>query len=130
MRFVSVLLMLGLTLGACGNGGESSANVPSDSALMDAVGSLCTARDEVTKSIEDGRRVFQDEAHSALHEIARRVTPIDRVVAARLLEAKQRVEAAFETKANPGAMRDFLSRLIEEANLALAELSLSKVGCQ
>ena len=124
-----MLLMLGLTLGACGNGDQSAADVRSDSALRDAVGSLCTARDDVARSTGEGRRVFEDEAHAALHEIARRVTPKDRVVAASLLEAKQRVEAAFATEAAPSPLTKLLSELIKEANLALEELSLSKVDC-
>jgi hypothetical protein len=90
---------------------------------------LCHARAAIKDSIGPSWRIFQNEAHDALHELAREVTPKSRSVAARLLEAKQRVEVAFVQDMAPDGFKKLLSQLLAASNAALEELDLETVEC-
>lgn len=85
-------------LAACGDaGGEPppAADRTADDVGGDAiVAALCEA--ERTTDAEEARRLFLSEVHAPLHDLARDVGEVDRQVAARLLESKQRVEAVVE----------------------------------
>ena len=64
-------------------------------------------------------RKFVDDAHGPLHQLAAAAEARDRASAARLLEAKQRVEAAVETKAPDLELEDLVSttrRAVEAAD--------------
>jgi hypothetical protein len=105
---------------ACSSSGASGA-----APLDEAVGGIC----EATTLAEDGdvaaaSVVFQDRSHEYLHELADQLSDQDRAATARLLEAKQRVEAAF---ADPEAadpadtanlLRDLQAALSEAATAA------------
>ncbi|MGE0309619.1 MAG: hypothetical protein AB7Q27_28105 [Acidimicrobiia bacterium] len=63
------------------------------------------------------RRIFHDQAHQPLHELAERATGQDRSVAARLLEAKQQVESIVD--APDADLEPSLAMLLEAVEAAL-----------
>lgn len=74
----------------CGDDGSSPMNASSP-ALIE---SLCAARDTATAGdADEARTIFVDQVHDELHQLAADTDDADRDAAARLLEAKQRVEA-------------------------------------
>lgn len=75
------------------------------------VASLCRARDNARTDSGDSRRIFLDEVHAPLHELADEIATTDRAAAAELLQAKQAVEADLEEE--PIFTRD-LKRDLEE----------------
>lgn len=96
--------------------------------LRGVVDALCEASDEAAADPESARGIFFDRAHDPLHDIAAAAEDVDRSSAARLLEAKQAVEANLEAMAAPGLASD-LERLITATRDALKELSISTEGC-
>lgn len=77
---------------------DPAAAGPSDAeaAYGEMVASLCEARDAAAaQDVATARTIFLDDVHAGLHDLAERLSD-DRAVAARLLEAKQAVEAALE----------------------------------
>jgi hypothetical protein len=125
-------VVLALSLSGCrqqDDPGTDGASGSGNRVLTQAVRGLCDARDAIGDSIAPAWRIFQNESHDALHELARRVTEESRVVAARLLEAKQRVEAGFAQGMSPDGFRTQMIDLIEEANAALEEVSMTPVEC-
>ncbi|HEX9765274.1 MAG TPA: hypothetical protein VGA36_00825 [Nitriliruptorales bacterium] len=69
-------------------------------------------------------RRFQS-VHGPLHELADDTAQADRTVAARLLEAKQQVEAAIEQQVDPADLRQ---RLIVLAHASVAALTAVDVA--
>lgn len=63
------------------------------------------------------RRAFLDTAHDPLHRLADRTAEQDRTAAARLLEAKERVEADLEGS-QPSLEQD-LERLVDATRVAI-----------
>jgi len=96
--------------------------------LRGVVEALCEADDEAARDAEASRRIFFDCAHDPLHDIAAAVEEVDRSSAARLLEAKQAVEADLEAMGAPELASD-LGRLIVATRDALEDLSVSTEGC-
>lgn len=96
--------------------------------LRGVVEALCEAQDEAARDPEEARTVFFDRAHDSLHDIAAAAEEVDRASAARLLEAKQAVEADLEATAAPELASD-LGRLIGATRGALRDLSVSTEGC-
>jgi len=87
------------------------------------VPSLCRARDNARTDAGDSRRIFLDEVHAPLHELADEVATTDRPVAADLLEAKQVVEADLELEAIvTGDLERDLETLIDATIAASAAL--------
>lgn len=80
------LVAAAVALTACGGGNEPDQVVPSTWA-----GRFCAAVTTAASGDKDGAVELFD--HGPLHDLAQRVTEVDRALAARLLEAKQRVEA-------------------------------------
>jgi hypothetical protein len=64
--------------------------------LIDASAGLCKAQAVAVSDPEMARATFYDRSHSALHTVARGLEPVDRALAAQLLEAKGRVETELE----------------------------------
>lgn len=64
--------------------------------LVDASAGLCEAKVAAATDPEAARATFYDRSHSALHTVARGLEPVDRGLAAQLLEAKGKVEAELE----------------------------------
>ncbi|MGH2698818.1 MAG: hypothetical protein ACRDJL_06420 [Actinomycetota bacterium] len=96
--------------------------------LRGVVDALCEAQEAAGRDFGQARMVFFDRAHNPLHDIAAAVGEIDRSSAARLLEAKQAVEADFERMAGPELASD-LGGLVAETRDALDGLSVSVPGC-
>jgi len=92
------------------------------------VDALCEAKDEAPRDPEAARTTFFDRAHDPLHDIAAAVEEVDRSSAARLLEAKQAVEADLEAMGTPELASD-LGRLIAATRDALKDLSIPTEGC-
>lgn len=84
-----------------------SSPAPAEGRPADVVAAVCDARAAAEKGEADGaRRIFVNTAHDPLHELAAEAGQVDRSAEARLLEAKQRVEAVL---GEPGP--DFADRL-------------------
>jgi nitrous oxide reductase accessory protein NosL len=130
VRTLVLGIVVSIVLAGCGTDEEpGSTPAAGDEALTRAVRGVCKARDAVAGSIAPSWRIFQDEAHDALHELARQVTEENRAAAAALLEAKQRVEVAFVKDMNANGFRKLMSELVDASNAALEELSLTPVEC-
>jgi hypothetical protein len=95
--------------------------------LRGVVEALCEAKDVAARDAEAARTIFFDHAHDRLHDIAA-AEEVDRASAARLLEAKQVVEADFDGTAGPELASD-LGQLVATVGDALGDLSVSASGC-
>lgn len=79
---------------------------------------LCAVlRDAVRGDLQVARASFQDRVHGPLHDVAATAAKTDRAAAARLLEAKQRVEAALAT--NSDSLAASLGALAPTVRVAL-----------
>ena len=114
--------------------GASDAEV----AYGEMVGSLCDAQDAAAAGdFESARTIFLDDVHVRLHGLADRLSD-DRAVAARLLEAKQAVEAdldddevdAADVPASSDALARDLGELAAAATAGLATLDVEVDGCE
>ncbi len=97
---VAVLAALagsGVVVLAMGGGEDSRAPaVDTGGRYGQAYAGLCAARSAAAAGEAAGaREVFFDRAHQPLHELASGAAAYDRAVAARLLEAKEAVEAGL-----------------------------------
>ena len=90
---------------------------------------LCTARASAGTDVKSARSTFYDRSHDPLHSIARDLEPVDRALAARLLEAKEAVESGLRPERPPPSLGPDLDRLVEVTGQALARLSLSAPRC-
>ena len=95
-----------VALAACAPGAEDSIEALEQAEslpLQIAFEGLCQARAVAEAGdVEGASAVFQSRAHAELHSLADRLSATDREAAARLLEAKQRVEAAFASPTTSG----------------------------
>jgi hypothetical protein len=136
-------LALAAGLIACGNGGSANGgsatpetisvggeSVPV-SRLRDAAAALCTARQQAMTDVNAARATYYDRSHDALHTLARALEPVDRALAARLLENKQRVEADLSGSggATPGEVAANLGRLADVTRRGLGRLSIPAPAC-
>jgi hypothetical protein len=106
--------------------GDASASA---APLTDAAAALCTAKRQAATDPRAARRVFYDRAHDDLHELARQTQRTDRPVAARLLEAKQRVEHDLDADAAPQRLVGDLDRLLAATDAALTAISIPPPAC-
>jgi hypothetical protein len=117
----TLALVLSLLAGACGpSGGSATAVAPAD--LTVALAGLCRAADFARSGdLFEARRTFLNRSHAFLHELAARGDEQTRPAVARLLEAKQRVEAALgtERRATPAEV----AVLLEDLEVATRELA-------
>lgn len=102
------------------------------SVLTDAVGSLCTARDQSVGGDKAGAgATFFDRAHDPMHTVARALEEVDRASAARVLEAKESVEADLDdTSTSPEALASHLSELHDTAAAGLLRLQVEVQPCE
>lgn len=132
---------LGLLL-ACGGGGAGPAPPAATgptivvagepvpvAQLTEAVAQLCAARDEAGDRPRAAEARFFDRSHTTLHIQARALEDRDRPLAARLLEAKQRVEADFSGLASGDRVAGDLGRLVEVAADGLDRLEVPRPPC-
>ena len=82
------------SLSACTADTPTSAKRSDDEEKLVTV--LCDARETAHESHSAVETIFMDRAHGTVHEPAQSTAEINRVIAARLLEAKQAVEADLE----------------------------------
>lgn len=116
------LVVVGVVLTSCGDGGGV---VNPEGSAPDA-GALCTSLQAAKAGDGDrARAAFMDDAHEPLHELARELESIDRAEAARLLEAKQRVESAIERDALSSADLEPLVKVVDTSLRSLARDGLA-----
>lgn len=130
VRAVAALcLALGVT--ACGGGGDEPAanNVAGlpPARVEDAVLGLCQARGAAGSDVRSARAAFYDRSHEPLHALAGALEPVDRPLVARLLEAKEAVEAGL-VSGSPALTAD-LDRLLDVTRASLVRLSASSPRC-
>ena len=97
--------------------------------LTDALESLCAARTEAPDRPQAAEVRFFDRSHETLHLIARALEDVDRPLAGRLLEAKQRVEADFSGLASGDRVADDLGQLVEVTRAGLDRLAVPAPSC-
>lgn len=103
-------------------------NVPVED-IQRAAGSLCTVRDLAAGGdVDQARELFDDRVHGQLHTIIDALLEKDRAFAARLFEAKHRVENDFRERDEP-ALAGHLDELSRETRGALEKLSLRTKEC-
>jgi hypothetical protein len=128
---VALLLVLA---GVSGCGGDSGAGLTVDGQrvpeqrLTAAVEGLCEARSDVG-DLTAARAAFYDRSHEMLHVIAAALEPVDRAHAARLLRAKQAVEAGLAAPAAPAELGNELDRLTEVTRAGLDRLGVGSSAC-
>jgi len=138
-------VLLGLGAAACRGAGDgsdpTSGSTGSDptivvagdpvpaSRLTDALEDLCTARMQAPERLQAAEVRFFDRSHETLHVAARALEDVDRPLAGRLLEAKQKVEADFSGLASGDRVADDLGRLVEVTALALDRLAVPIPPC-
>lgn len=129
---------------ACGDGDESGIgpagtetitvggeSVPVSS-LVDGFAGLCQANQAAAdRDFAHAKLTFNDHAHTPLHTVARALEDIDRPAAARLLEAKQRVEADLDGSGTttPGLAAD-LAALVSATRAGLDRLGIGPQECR
>jgi hypothetical protein len=89
---------------------------------------LCDARRALPDDREAAVRAFQDRAHDPLHSLAAD-TALDRALAADLLRAKERVEAAIAAGEPGVALQPPMDALAASTGLALADIGLEVEPC-
>jgi len=93
-----VATVLALTITSCGREGDRQPATKSEGPWSGTIDGLCTAADQARAGeTEAARTTFFDQSHDDLHRLADQAIERDRIVAAVLLEAKEKVEAGFET---------------------------------
>jgi hypothetical protein len=96
---VAVVLAL-VVGGACGDRGGTAASGDDPDRVSGPYGSIhtaiCTATADAAAGDLEGARATFDDVHLGLHDLAAAAETEDRAVAARLLEAKQRVELRLD----------------------------------
>jgi hypothetical protein len=120
--------LVALVMVSCAPASSRDAS-PSAALLTDAAAALCTARRQAATDVLAARRVFYDRAHDHLHDLARQTQGADRPAAARLLEAKQRVEHDLDAGATPQRLVGDLDQLLAATDTALTVISIPPPGC-
>lgn len=112
-------------LGACSSASttKTSTTTVTVADITAAHTGLCAAIAAATNGDEEAAGVtFTDRVHGGLHDLASRVEERDRSVAARLLEAKERVEADLDQSVTAAALTADLINLAPNVRAAIALL--------
>ncbi len=120
----TVLAVLAVSTAACSSGSERSS---ADDPFVNAGVGLCRAAD-VADRPDEARAAFFDSVHQPLHELADETATRDRAVAADLLEAKQRVEAAFD--GDESSLPGTIEELVDATDAALRTLDRPQLDCR
>ncbi len=137
MRSLPLLCSVAVLLTGCG-GGEAqpgpTASGPSGSlgvitagAAAEAVGAICELRGATDR--DRANALFFDHVHQTLHVLAAATEVVDRVPAAGLLEATQRVEADLQAEALPETFSADVADLLGGARRALRTVDLPAAAC-
>ncbi len=118
----------------CGPEAEQSIDVLDEAKALPvqvAFQGLCEARAAAEAGdVLGASTIFQSRTHGELHSLGDRLSTTDREAAARLLEAKQRVEAAFaDPAASPTAVAGLISSLEAEVASAAEALGQERPAC-
>ena len=115
-----ILTATAVTVSACGNGGPRPVDRPGGGPAR-LVASLCTAAAAARSGDREGaRRLFFDGAHQPIHELASAASEADRVVSAKLLEAKQVVEGDLGDAGAAGLADHLVALAVAAADAAVA----------
>jgi hypothetical protein len=126
-----VVLFVALSVAACTDEAGGDADGAEVDRLQAASQGLCDAQVEASRGrVRDAREIFDAETHAYLHELAARLQETDRAVAAQLLEAKQRVEAAFRSARDPTGLDELLVSLQRELGDAADAAGLPAPLCR
>lgn len=93
-------------------------------------GQLCGVRELAASEVDAARDLFFGQVHSPLHVIAAAAGEQDRRAAARMLEAKNDVESAFNTGASAPDVAGRLDRLLTTTAEALRSVGVSPSTCE
>ena len=126
---VLLFLFAAAALGACSERGAPLAQSGGDQS-QDIVTALCEARDDIGRDAGATEAIFFDRAHDRLHDLARDAAELDRSVAARLLEAKQNVEADLDEAPSRRVLTDDFDALIDSTRRALEVASGAAPNCR
>lgn len=130
IRSLCLALLPALLVGCAQSPTRASRNAgEKPSEWAEAIAGLCEARTHAsTGRVEAARETFFGRSHSPLHDIARELQESDRAGAAKLLEAKQRVEQTLQTQDAQRLAGDFdaLARAAAEAS---GKLGSATPGC-
>ncbi len=97
--------------------------------MTDALANLCLARDDAADRQQAAEARFFDRSHATLHVVAAALEDVDRPLAGRLLEAKQKVEADFSGLASGARVRDDLGALVAVTGDGLDRLAVPRPPC-
>jgi hypothetical protein len=125
VRGSALLLLLVLVAGACAADRSGAA----DDAYGRALFGLCVARDQADHTPTRVRTTFFDRSHDTLHELARALEHVDRALTARLLEAKNAIEADLAVDQPPASLAADLDRLVVATRAGLRRLDEPAPGC-
>lgn len=139
-RTAAAVALVSSVLAACGgSGGGGSTPAPSGpsgalgvvtvAAARVAVEGLCAMRTTFANDIEKANGVFYDQTHEELHVIAAATEEKDRTVAARLLQAKEKVEADLTDLQVPDTFVEDVDALLSATQDALRTIGVSVPGC-
>jgi hypothetical protein len=106
---------------------------PNERRLQSASQGLCDAQVLVSDgNISDAAEVFEERTHTFLHELADQVQDVDRRAAARLLEAKERLEEALADPrgADPGGVAAIITELQRAVSEAASAVHLPTPLCR
>jgi hypothetical protein len=123
----ALVLAAALVLSAC-EGDPPPAPDRREDRWLAAVDGLCGALTSA-QDPEAAEGAFQDRSHATLHEIADELQKADRQAAAKLLEAKNLVEADFAEDAPPSELEADLTTLIAATVDGLRALGVASPGC-
>lgn len=117
---------LALLLAACGGGSSPGGGA----GLAGVADGVCQAAAQAGGGdVEQARATFYDRSHDGLHDVAGRLDSVDRTLAARLLEAKQRVESGLDRRPPPASVVADLVALDSVTRDALDRLSVDTRPC-
>ena len=123
MRRLAVPLVLVAALVACAAQDEAAATP--DGVGVQVADGLC---ESLAAADVTGAEEAFDRIHDQLHTLARETTETDRAAAARLLQAKQRVEADLAEDPALGELREHLDALEGRVRAVLSQGDLATVS--
>ena len=121
---------------ACGSGktpapvvvAMAGQTVPTARLLTIAAG-ICDAARQAGSNIDAARQTFFGQSHDGIHLIARGLDDVDRGASARLLEAKQKVEADFQSPPPGARIAADLRTLAAVTRSSLARFKVNAETC-
>jgi hypothetical protein len=110
-----------------GAGSDSHGRTTGTAARTQA-GLCATLRAATDDDVVEARTIFYDQSHDGLHALAARAAETDRGAAARLLEAKQRVEVLLDGTPRPAELAAAVDRLTHATAGAAEAVGEADVG--